>query len=352
MVMFWIATAVLVAAAVALIMVRARSTSLAQDDDSARRLYQRQLAEIDDLVDRGLIPVAERQGAFSEAARRLVKVKSQPSASPASARSRLSVVAAGGVAAVFALFIYIVAGSPGTRDQPFASRLAAWQAMDPRLLDPASMAAVLAELAERSPGDARLQLFLGKARLAASDMPGAAEAFRTASRLAPTNAEPLVLLGEALTRSNGKVTPDARMAFRRAVDLEPGNASAQFFLGQAAIDAGDTAAGVASWRRLLADLPPNDPRRAYLEDQIRVAVAGEIQDAPQAAMIQGMVERQAAKLRQSPNDPEGWARLVRSYGVLGDVEAQKRALAQARLALKGQPAAFAKVEAEARPSPP
>ena len=63
-----------------------------------------------------------------------------------------------------------------------------------------------------------------------------------------------------------------------------------------------------------------------------------------------MVARQAAKLTAQPNDPEGWARLVRSYGVLGDKTAQQAALADARKALAGRAADLAKVEAEAGPA--
>ena len=40
----------------------------------------------------------------------------------------------------------------------------------------------------------------------------------------------------------------------------------------------------------------------------------------QQKMIRGMVEGLAARLAQQPNDPDGWARLGRSYGVLGEYE--------------------------------
>jgi cytochrome c-type biogenesis protein CcmH len=40
----------------------------------------------------------------------------------------------------------------------------------------------------------------------------------------------------------------------------------------------------------------------------------------QQKMIRGMVEGLAARLAQQPNDPDGWARLGRSYGVLGERE--------------------------------
>ena len=46
-------------------------------------------------------------------------------------------------------------------------------------------------------------------------------------------------------------------------------------------------------------------------------------------MIRGMVDRLAARLRDKPDDLEGWRRLARAYQVLG--EAEKAREAQARV---------------------
>src|SRR6185503_16913889 len=42
-----------------------------------------------------------------------------------------------------------------------------------------------------------------------------------------------------------------------------------------------------------------------------------------------MVGRLAAKLKQNPEDPEGWAMLARSYAVLGRFDEASKAYAQA-----------------------
>ena len=64
-------------------------------------------------------------------------------------------------------------------------------------------------------------------------------------------------------------------------------------------------------------------------------------------MINGMVAQLADKLAANPDDAEGWARLVRSYGVLGRGDDARAALARARAALAGKPDRLAVVEAEA-----
>ena len=48
-----------------------------------------------------------------------------------------------------------------------------------------------------------------------------------------------------------------------------------------------------------------------------------------SAMIQSMVDRLASRLRQEPDDLDGWLRLARAYGVLGDAEQAKNAHANA-----------------------
>lgn len=51
-----------------------------------------------------------------------------------------------------------------------------------------------------------------------------------------------------------------------------------------------------------------------------------------------MVDGLAAKLQSHPDDPAGWARLIRSYGVLGDKDRQAAALAKAQALFKDRPA--------------
>jgi cytochrome c-type biogenesis protein CcmH len=51
------------------------------------------------------------------------------------------------------------------------------------------------------------------------------------------------------------------------------------------------------------------------------------------AMIHGMVDRLATRLKQDGSDVEGWLRLVRAYMVLGERDKAKSALADAREAV-------------------
>jgi cytochrome c-type biogenesis protein CcmH len=49
-----------------------------------------------------------------------------------------------------------------------------------------------------------------------------------------------------------------------------------------------------------------------------VAAASEMTAEDRDAFIRSMVDRLAARLESEPNDRDGWTRLARAYGVLGD----------------------------------
>jgi cytochrome c-type biogenesis protein CcmH len=61
-----------------------------------------------------------------------------------------------------------------------------------------------------------------------------------------------------------------------------------------------------------------------------------------------MVTQLAARLESDPGDAEGWARLIRSYMVLGRGDDAKAALAKARTALAGKGDLLTRIEAEAK----
>lgn len=59
--------------------------------------------------------------------------------------------------------------------------------------------------------------------------------------------------------------------------------------------------------------------------------------APDAAQIEGMVERLAKKMESSPDDPQGWLMLARSYRVLGRNAEAAQAYGKAESAVAGDP---------------
>src|SRR4051812_35576230 len=124
MIAFWVAAALLSAAAVALVVYFAGREPQSARVDPAAAVYRRQLDEIDELADRGLLAEDERKSAHAEAARRLLGAGEITGETPPTKRTRLLIVAGGVVAALAALGVYLVIGAPGQPDLPFKARAA------------------------------------------------------------------------------------------------------------------------------------------------------------------------------------------------------------------------------------
>lgn len=369
MIAFWIAAAGLSAVVAALMLRGAARASLAvgegAGDDASLAVHRRQLSEIDDLADRGLLADGELKAARAEAGRRLIAAADHQAAWPsADPKLRPLMLALAALAPVIALVVYMMVGAPGMADQPFLTRVAQWRKTDASQLEPQKIAAVLEQIVAARPTDAEALKNLALARLASGDTSGASQALRRAVALAPGRADLWVGLGETFVADgDGEIGPDARRAFGEALKRDPESASARYHLARARIADGDLAGGLADWRALLASLSAEDPRRASFGQEIArveadgglpvsAAPTGQPSEAQVAAaagaaggdvqgMIQGMVASLAAKLEANPDDPDGWIKLTRAYAVLGDDVQRDATLAKARARYKDQPKVLA-----------
>ncbi len=386
MIEFWIAATVLSALAGALVLYRAARLARRPLADPTLDVYRRQLSEIDELADRGLLADSERRMAHAEAARRLLTAADRagaPAAAVTVSRAvRMWVILTAVIAPIAAVGVYVLLGAPGTPDQPYAQRLQTWRnAPDPTQLRPAEVAAVLRDVLKSRPDDAQGHLLLARAQAASGDLPSAIQTLRTASRMASASSDIWATLGEALVeQAQGQEPVGAVIAFRKAVALDPqGAVSARYHLGRAKIMAGDVNGGLADWRALAALLPPGEAGPALQvqidatqkagrlvehlagedqqaqgagpsESQVQAAEQAQAGAAPadQRAFIQSMVAQMAAKLQADPHNLQGWVLLIRSYGVLGEADKQAKAQAQARAIFKGDAAAQKAIDAAPR----
>lgn len=337
MIGFWIAAGLLAAASAVLVLHRARAAAAAAPEDPTLAVYRRQLTEIDDLAGRGLLAEPERKSAHAEAGRRLLTAADNLGGAWSTGAPKAALLSAASAGPLLAFGLYFAVGSPGLGDQPIAARVADWRASDPRGLEAPQIAAVLRQVVAEHPGDPEALQFLAIAEAQAGDAAGAVRTLRRAISLAPDQATLWSSLGEALLRqAGGELTPPAREAFEQALRRDPKAIVPRFFLAKAQVDGGDRRVGLAVWRGLLAELPADDPRRRTIAIALAEA-EGAPPGADQAAMIRGMVDGLAARLEQAPDDPQGWARLVRSYAVLGDTAERDRALAAARARYRDRP---------------
>jgi cytochrome c-type biogenesis protein CcmH len=355
MLLFLILAGLISGGAALLILLRAARAGVGAVADPRLEVYRRQLTEIDEMAERGLLGEEERKAAHAEAGRRLLGEAERPperSETLSPKATRLAVLSAAVAAPLLALLAYLLTGAPGLPDMPYKTRLAGWQRTDPAHLPLPEMAAVLSDDVKKKPNDPQGYYYLGLVERAEGDLPSAIEHLERAADLNPSDAKTWATLGTALVeRDQDQVGAAAQDAFRRALALDPSAVQPRYFLGRAEIASGHVEAGLADWRALLAALPAQDPRRGVLEGEIlQVTRTGQLDQAPAqadqgqgaasdqtSAFIQSMVARQEADLKAHPDDPAGWARLIRAYGVLRRPDRQKAAVAEVRRLFKDRP---------------
>jgi len=338
MIWLWIAAALVSAGLAALIVQRAaRAARRLGADNPALAVYRRQMAELDELADRGLLAETERRGVRAETGRRLLAAAGRAEPKLTASPPGL-ILAAAAATPLLAAGLYLGLGAPDFADQPFAHRLADWRAADPATLTPPQMAAVLRAVAAERPGDPEPLHNLAIAEFESGQPLESVQALQRAIALAPRRADLWELLGAAeVAQTNGEVGSDAMAAFRHALALDPTAPMPRYYLARTRIEAGDVAGGLADLRVVQTLLPAGDPRRGMLDQQIAQLSGAGTPPAPEAAQpavggpqIQAMVDGLAARLKASPDDPAGWVRLVRAYSVLGEVDRRDAALADAR----------------------
>jgi len=331
-------------------------------------LYRAQLAEIERDRARGALDEKAHAAALLEVQRRLLAASAgaddaaAPRAEGQGVAGRWVLLLAGLLVPVLALAIYLPAGSPDLPAMPLAERRAAEARAqnEPETL----LAALRARLAQLPPDSAQALegwLLLGAAERRRNRFAQAAEAFARAHAIRPDPDIGTDWAEMLIADADGRVPEQARALLRAAQAARasgPGSERARFYLGLAAMQAGDPAAALGFWRPLLQEAPAEAPWLALLRQRIAEAeaalagagAAGSARPAPpasgpspeqmaaasamppeqRAAMIGAMVEGLAARLRETPDDAEGWQRLARARLVLREGRAAREAAMRAR----------------------
>src|SRR5450432_1389760 len=343
----WFVCALMTAAAIFAVLWPLGRGTRPQNDGSETVVYQDQLAEIDRDVAAALIGRSEADAARVEISRRLLaaadRQREPPVVSNIKLRRSAAIMALVGLP-VMAVAFYLPLGSPRLGDFPLAQRTHppdVTQALD-------DLVAQVEQHLAKNPTDGRGWSVLAPvlARLGRYD--DAVRAYHNSITYNGDSAERRADLGEAMAgAAGGVVTSAAKAEFERAIAQNPDDAKASYFLGLAAEQDGRATEAASIWRGMLAKAPPEAPWRPLVQAALArvggstapalsddaMAAAKDMNEADRGAMIQGMVERLASRLKQNGDDVEGWLRLVRAYMVMGDRDKAKGALTEARQAV-------------------
>ncbi|MCE8522731.1 c-type cytochrome biogenesis protein CcmI [Ruegeria pomeroyi] len=364
--------------------------------------YREQLREVENELTRGLVSKEEGEETKRDIERRaLIAVKSAGGNPMSESRDKVRVLGLtiiSGWTVIGSVALYFAVGSPELAGTGSSERVAGRTSSIPaqslqgaidlsppgrvgqsraELADVNTMIAQLAARLESNPDDIDGWKMLGWSQLNTQNFPGAVEAYRRVVELAPQDDEVLSLLGESIVRAaGGRVTVEAQGVFARALAINADNPRAVFFAGMALEQAGQSQAALERWLALYDTAPPDADYLNGLAERIRevadrigfdvsdrlgpsptvvtpltprgptqseMAEAQTMTAEERQQMIEGMVNGLAARLEESPNDPAGWAQLIRSYVVMENDVAARQALADAQRVLADNDRALAQL---------
>ena len=343
----WFVFALMTVAAVFAVLWPLGRAGRVPDQGSETAVYKDQLAEIERDLAAGLIAAPEAEAARVEIGRRLLAAAGSEAAPVGGSnlkwRRAAAVLALVGLPLV-AIGLYIPLGSPRLQDFPLAERSRApdmAQSLE-------NLVAQVEQHLEKNPTDGRGWNVLAPVLVRLGRYDDAVRAYRNVLAYNGESPERRSDLGEALSAAaGGVVTAEAKAEFERAHALNADEPKANYFLGLAAEQDGRKDDAAAIWRALLAKAPADAPWRPLLQSSLArvggspipalsdetIASAKDMSEGDRGAMVRGMVERLANRLKQNGDDVDGWLRLVRAYLVMGERDKAKDALTDARQAV-------------------
>lgn len=367
-----------------------------------------QLADVDVQLAAGSIQPGEAEGLRNEIRRRLLAAGHIPAELDRTMGQKALSGLALGMAAMVALAagaLYTNMGQPelaGSPAAPAAAPPAAAPAAPQAQGEVAQLITGLEQKMQANPQDPEGWRMLGWSYFQTGRYGDAARAYARAIALKPDGVGYQSAYGEALVQeAGGQVTPAAAAAFAKAAEQDGADARARYFLAVRKAETGDRKGAIEDWLRLLADSPADAPwlpqLRSVIEQtaaQAKIEIAARLaatrpvgnasvpgqpdpaaaaaataagapagvmpspsreqvqaaqamNPADRQAMIRGMVDGLAEKLKANPKDEAGWLRLMRARQVLGDTAAARTARDQALAAFTGDAAAQGRIKAAA-----
>jgi cytochrome c-type biogenesis protein CcmH len=352
MILFWIVAGVLtLAAAVVLAAPLFDTRKFKSEDAFALEVYRDQLAELTRDEQRGLLTPEQARAAQVEIERRILSLDEGKKFQPARPPSHPLTLAMAVILPLAGFGLYLMLGSPHLPSQSAMERLA-----EERQRTSPEIQALEAKV-EQSPSDAGAWVDLGRAYADIERAKDAVDAFAKAMALG--RAEPDLLrqyAHAAILAEQGRVGPDAQRALQRVLQSDPTDPTARFFLALAKAQNQDVEGALTDWLGLERQLPPDGPLRALLAENIDkaarqlgkdpaklpgraatsggptqedMAAAAQMSPEERRQFIEGMVERLAAKMKENPDNLEGWIKLANAYRVLERRDEARAAWAEA-----------------------
>ncbi|MGO4572791.1 c-type cytochrome biogenesis protein CcmI [Microvirga sp. 2TAF3] len=357
MVIWVILMAMTALAVMAVLWPLSRHYAVSGQTDPNTQFYREQIAEIERDRERGALLPNEAEAAKAEAGRRLLRANSMKDVEtfavgePALRRRRAVSTLALSVLPIVALAVYGAYGSPHLLSEPPGAQLQ-------RQADKTDFGSAITQIEThlaKNPQDGRGWDVLAPVYLRMGRTDDAIKAYESALRYLGRDAVRLANYGEALVIArDGMVSAEAQAAFQEALDLDKSSAKARLYLARAAEQDGQIEKAKSEYQAILSASPPDAPWVSLVREQIarldgkQPATAEAAEPQPSTDAIARMVSGLAARLETQGGSAEEWARLMRSYTVLGQRDKAVAAAKRARAALTQDEAGLRTIDAMAQ----
>lgn len=339
-------------------------------------IYKNQLSELLSDSKRGLIDKESEEEARLELSRNILAAEKQKTKSTflvhRSSTLKAIIIIAVLCLPVITIGVYSLLGQPGLESHPFNDLMM----KNPQQLTPEEKLVRTEALFARNPDDGKLADELATGYLVQGRFQDAVNTYVSALRLNGESAPRLVGYGMALTGFNGgTINDEAQKSFEKAAKLAPDDFYPRLFIAESLRQAGQLDEAIASLKQYLVHAPKDNVGRPRVEAMIQELqnAREKMQASPKVlenngglnsdsglenneglkkggktpnsdendmqGQITSMVEQLAAHLEKSPDDLEGWKRLIHSWLVLKETKKAQSALKEGQSKLSQDKAA-------------
>ena len=271
MILFWVLSAVLAAAALVLLVRPLLSRREGQGiSRSAANLsiYRDQLRELEADLAAGTLARGDYDRARRELETRLLEDVDQPAAAVKAVGGRRMALVLGIAIPALAVALYFAIGNPGALDP----RRAADGEVTAQQIE--AMVERLAARLRENPDDTDGWKLLGRSHAALGRFADAVNAYAKAASQAPRDPQLLADFADALAMTRGEsLQGEPEKLVLRALEIDPGNLKALALAGTAAFERKDYKAATGHWQRMLPLVPPDSKDARAIQSSIDEARA-------------------------------------------------------------------------------
>jgi len=341
-------------------------------------VYNDQLGEVERDLERGLIDQADAEAVRTEIKRRILTAVEAPDKKMDDTRSLSMIIAVGlfFIIPLGTIGLYYKLGQPNMPDFAYADRDIAREKeiMEARQSQQQQLEQTTTKLSDalrRNPDNLRGWVLLGQTYSTMGRYDEAIQTYARAREFAPQSDLIDLNYAEALVLAKNNIIGKEPLAImKQIVKKDPENARARYYVALAKLQNQDTAGALQDWVNLRAIAPADAPWLGLVNEQItqsaadlnirpssikpttetqqlaaniakretvnaptqapgptaeQVQQSAAMSDGDRTAFIRKMVNRLAARLKDNPDDIEGWKRLAKAYTVLGETDLAKAA---------------------------